>query len=144
MSLRAEDATSRGRARHSGSFDRPELTLGALILIPTSRAADGFRRITYVVDADHVLRRIPYGLIASDVGFSEDIYLSEERLVFFDGLNRLAFGVENGPRRSRAIVLLHVRGYANILVTALHKDCGGTLRLLDDIINQVKIIIHLG
>jgi hypothetical protein len=38
------------------SFDRPKLSLGALVLIPIGRAADGLHWITYVVDADHVLR----------------------------------------------------------------------------------------
>jgi hypothetical protein len=38
------------------SFDRPKLSLGALVLIPIGRAADGLHWITYVVDSDHVLR----------------------------------------------------------------------------------------
>jgi hypothetical protein len=81
------------RAAIAVSFNRPELPLGVLVLIPRGHAADRLNQITYVVDSDHVLRRIPYRLIACDVRFAEDVHLSIECFVFPDGLDRLAFGI---------------------------------------------------
>ena len=43
------------RAAIAVSFNRPELPLGVLVLIPRGHAADRLNRITYVVDSDHVL-----------------------------------------------------------------------------------------
>src|SRR5262249_11720156 len=77
-------------------FDRCELAPGALVLVLTSRPADGLHRIPYVVDSNHVLRRIPYWLVPCNVRFAEDVHLSIEGFTFFDGFDRFAFGVQNG------------------------------------------------
>src|SRR5262249_53924716 len=92
-------------------------------------------QVTHVVDSYHLLRRIPYGLVPGDVGLAENVHLSIERFAFPDGLDGLAFRIQNGSDRARTIVLFHVGGDADILVTMLHEDRSRTLSLIHDLIN---------
>src|SRR6476620_8657445 len=99
--------------------------------------------VSYVVDTDYILRCVPDRLVTCDVRLTENVHLSVEWFILFDGFDRLAFGVENGSDRSRAVVLLNVSGNANVLPAVLHKYGGRTLSFLNHFIDQIEIVVYL-
>src|SRR3954454_7703710 len=103
-------------------------------------AADAWRsrvsnllHVSHIIDADHTLRCVVDRLVTRDVGLTENVHLSVERFIFLDEFNRLAFRVENGPHRARAVVLFDVSSNANILFAVLHKYSGSVLRSWQDL-----------
>src|SRR5450432_3116649 len=86
-----------------------------IMLVATCSVAELFQ-ITYVVNSDHVLRRIAYGLISCYVGLTKDIHLSIKDVVLLDRGDRFAFGIKHGSDGSRTVILFHVRGDADIVV----------------------------
>src|SRR6516165_11299871 len=100
-------------------------------------------QITHVVDADDVLRRIPYRLVSGDVGFAENVRLTVKGFALADGLDGFAFRVQDGSDRSRAIVLFYVGGDTDILVAVFHENCCRALSLLNYIIDQIEIVVDL-
>jgi hypothetical protein len=100
-------------------------------------------QIAHVVDSDNVFGRILYWLVPCDVGFAQYVYLSIEWFALSDGLDRLSLWIQNGSNGSRAIVLFHVGGDANILIAVFYEDRGRALGLLFHLINQFEIVIHL-
>src|SRR6516165_3168356 len=54
-------------------------------------------QITHVVDADDVLRRIPYRLVSGDVGFAENVRLTVKGFALTDDWMALPFGSKTVP-----------------------------------------------
>src|SRR3954447_7412263 len=114
-----------------------------------SHTADAWRsrvsnllHISHIIDTDHTLRCVVDRLVTRDVGLTENVHLSVERFIFLDEFNRLAFRVENGPHRARAVVLVDVSSNANILFAVLHKYSGSALSFLHNFIDQIEIVVH--
>src|SRR5258706_16459026 len=101
-------------------------------------------QIADVVDADDVAACIADWFIASDVRLAQDVGLSEIAFALRNSRDGSTLWVENGAYRPRSIVLLNVRCHADELVADPNKDCGRPTCFLLNLINQNKIVIHLG
>src|SRR5439155_14782778 len=101
-------------------------------------------QIADVIDADDIVACITDWFIASDIRLAQDVGLSKIAFALRKSCNGFTFWVKKGTYRSRPVILLNVRCYADELVAALNKDCGRSAHFLLDLINQNEVIIHLG
>src|SRR5271165_4081261 len=84
-----------------------------------------------------------YRLVPGNVWLAEDIHVSVKCFIFLYRCDCFAFWVQNGSDSSRTVILFYVRGDADIVVSAFHKDRRRPASLLHDLVNKIEIIIHL-
>src|SRR5216683_2125633 len=101
-------------------------------------------QITDVIDADDVAACIADWFIASDVRLAQDVGLSEIAFALRNSRDGFTLWVENGAYRPRPVILFNVRCHADELVAALNKDRGRPTHFLLHLVNQHKVVIHLG
>ena len=81
--------------------------------------------ITKIVNADDVVARVVYWLIAGQIRFAEDRRRAIKRFIQVDELDCLSLGIENGAYGTRAVIFLYVCRDADIIGPALNTDRGG-------------------
>src|SRR5262249_18727277 len=101
----------------------------------------GLLQVADVVDTDYAIRCVADRPVSSGIRLPENIHVAVEGLVLPDEIDRLAFGVENGANGARPIVLFYVGGDPDELVTILDEDRSGSTRLLNDVVNQGKVVV---
>jgi hypothetical protein len=92
--------------------------------IPTGQT-NGLLQVAYIVDTNHVSRRIQYRFVPSDVGFAGNVYFPIEGFAFPDGLMALPFGSRTVPiagEPSSFFTLVATRMYWSPLLTKTADD----------------------
>src|SRR3954470_20748743 len=101
-------------------------------------------QIADIIDTDDGVACIADWFIASGVRLAQDVGLSEVAFALRNRRNGFSLWVENGANCPRSVVLLNVRRHTDEVVAALNKERGRPTLFLLDLVNQHKVIIHLG